>query len=295
MNSTQKDQLDIEFNREKKYRKHIVIIDSSMRDMSIYQEPSYYRINLPTTYKQVTKVRLITAEIPCSFYIFNAAQNNTTLHIGIYDSSHTTRLPMQTIVLPDGNYRTDTIATTLTDLLNNNALFKSESVTFTVSVDQTTYHLSIAASNRIVYIDTAYTGVVPNPNYAINNWGLEYYLGFLPNQITKSSSSTTACTANRMIKLNPINYILLDINEINGIDECNRSTNSAFAKIPINVNSFDMITLNDNNCCSYNESNLNPNIGKLNTLTVKWRFSDASLVNFNNADHSFTLEVISIE
>ena len=56
-----------------------------------------------------------------------------------------------------------------------------------------------------------------------------------------------------------------------------------------------MIMINDTNCCVYNESNLNPYIGKLNILTIQWRFSDMTLVNFNNVDHSFTLEIECIE
>lgn len=270
-----------------KFQKHIVLVDSNYRDRSKYPSPSSYRVELPSVYKQVKTVKLMSAEVPMSFYVFTSAKGFTTLHIGVYNASETTKLAMQTIQIPDGNYTTSTIASTLTSLLDANAFFQSEGITFTVAIDPTTYLLGIETSPaRKVYIDTS--------SYATDareiNWGLEYFLGFHKNTVTEGDP----CTASNVIKLNPYNYILLDISEVNGMDECGRATNTAFAKIPMNVNSFDTVMLSQD-MCTYNTSYLNPYISKLGTLTIVWRTYDMNLVDFNDADHSFTLEIECLE
>ena len=113
MQHIQRDQLDLEFQRRQKFRKHVVTIDSSLRDIQKYPSPTTYCMNLPTTYKQIRKVRLLTAEIPCSFYIFTYSKKNTTLNIGVYNSTNTSKLALQKITIPDGNYDINSMASTI--------------------------------------------------------------------------------------------------------------------------------------------------------------------------------------
>ena len=279
-------QQEVVSERAYRFQKHVLLIDSNLRDRSKYPTPTTYRIELPSVYKQVKTVRLLSAEVPLSFYVFTSAKGFTTLHIGIYDSDGIAKLALQSIVIGDGNYTIDSIKTTLEAALNANALFTSEGVTFTVSVDTTTFKLSVAATpSRIVYVDTT--------SYASSgeiNWGLEYFLGFPKNEVTEG----TTCTATNVIKLNPYNYLLLDIAEINGMDECGRARNTAFAKIPMNGNSFDVVMLSQD-CCTYNTSYLNPFISKLSNLTISWRMYDMTPINFNDSDHSLTLELECLE
>jgi hypothetical protein len=144
--------LDIEFERTKSLIKHEVLVDSQDRNIESYPNQTSYRLELPTVYKQVKKVRLLSMEVSSSFYIFRSEYNNTTLHIGIYNSFNTAPLALQEIILPDGNYDINTIGTELTSLLNANTLFSSQGVTFNVSVDQTTFLLNIVTTpSRITY------------------------------------------------------------------------------------------------------------------------------------------------
>jgi hypothetical protein len=282
--------LDIEFERTKSLTKHIVLIDSQDRNISSYPTQTSYKVELPVVYKQIKKVRLLSMEISSSFYIFKNEFNNTTLHIGVYDSLGTTKLALQEIILPDGNYDNTTIGTILTSLLNQNTLFISEGVTFNVYLDAATFLLNITnTSSRKIYIDTTYASSL-NLGSVIKNWGLEYYLGFAYDSIIEGIS----LKATQLLKLNPYNYLLLDIKELNRIDECNKGQYSAFAKIPITINSFDLISLYEN-CCTFNQAELNPYIGKLSSLTINWRFHDNTPINFNNVDHSFTLELECLE
>ncbi len=269
-----------------KFHKHILLVDSNHRDRSKYPSPTSYRVELPSVYKQVKTVRLMSAEIPMSFYVFTSAKGFTTLHIGVYNASSTSKQALQTIQIPDGNYTIDTIKSTLTAKLNANAFFTSEGLQFTVTIDPTTYLLSITSTRKIYVDTTSYSASGPDIN-----WGLEYFLGFEKNKVTEG---TPSCTGVNVIKLNPYNYILLDIEEVNGMDECGRATNTAFAKIPMNANSFDTVMISQD-MCTYNTSYLNPYISKLSNLTVIWRTYDMNPVDFNDADHSFTLELECLE
>jgi len=285
--------LDIEFERTKSLTKHVVIIDSQDRNITSYPSQTSYRLELPTVYKQVKKVRLLSMEISSSFYIFKSEYNNTTLHIGIYDSTNTFPLTLQEIILPDGNYNLNTIGSVLTSLLNANTLFTNEGVTLNVTVDQNKSVLNIFTTPaRRVYIDTTYVDTLYTTPQ-IRNWGLEYYLGFAYNTVI-TSSVESPLVASQLIKLNPYNYMILDIKELNRIDEANQGLNMAFAKIPITTNSFELITLYEN-CCTFNQSELNPYIAKLGTLTINWRFHDNRPIDFNNVEHSFTLELECLE
>lgn len=279
-------QHEIVSERSYRFQKHTVLVDSRMRDKSKYPTPSAYRIELPSVYKQVKTVRLFSAEVPLSFYAFTSSRGFTSLHVGIYNSLGTAKLAVQTITISDGNYTTDTIVSTLQTALNANSLFTSEGVTFTVAIDSVTKRVTLKCSpSRKVYVDTT--------SYASagdTNWGLEYFLGFPKNKVTEG----LVCSATSVVKLNPYNYMLLDIAEINGLDECGRATHTAFAKIPMNVNSFDVVMLSQD-CCTYNTSYLNPYVSKLSNLTISWRMYDLSPIDFNDSDHSFTLELECLE
>jgi len=283
----QMNQQELVSERCYRFQKHIVLVDSNYRDRSKYPSPSSYRVELPSVYKQVKTVKLMSAEVPMSFYVFTSSKGFTTLHIGVYNASETTKLSLQTIQLPDGNYTNSTIVSTLKSLLDANALFQAQGLIFTVAIDPTTQIMSIETSpSRRVYIDT--TSYTSNPKDT--NWGLEYFLGFRKNTVAEGSP----CKASNVIKLNPYNYILLDITEVNGMDECGRSTNTAFAKVPLNAKLFDTVMLSQDRC-TYNTSYLNPYISKLGTLTVVWRTYDMNQIDFNDADHSFTLEIECLE
>lgn len=284
--------LDIEFERTKSLTKHVVIVDSQDRNITSYPSQTSYRLELPAVYKQVKKVRLLSMEVSSTFYIFRSEYNNTTLHIGIYNNNNTAPLTLQTITIPDGNYDITTIGTVLRNLLNANTLFANEGITFNVSVDQNTFLLNIITTpSRITYIDTRYVDAL-YPTKQLRNWGLEYYLGFAYNTVS-TSTLNNPLVATQLIKLNPYNYMILDIKELNRIDE-GEKLNSAFAKIPITTKSFELVSLYEN-CCTFNQAELNPYIAKLGTLTINWRFHDNTPINFNNVDHSFTLELECLE
>jgi hypothetical protein len=67
-----------------------------------------------------------------------------------------------------------------------------------------------------------------------------------------------------------------------------------FAKIPITGNTNDIIFYRDF-YTPVNRSVMSPPLSQLKSLSVKFRFHNGQLINFNNVDHSFTLEFELLE
>lgn len=259
--------------------KHILSVDSRDRDYSLFPQNNQYIIKLPREYRNIVSIQLKSMELPSSYYVFSSVYQNTQLKINLYNISGNTIESSKTIILPDGNYNIIKLEDTLTLLLNN--VFTG--YTFTVTVNLVTLKLEITNNeNRYLEIDT--TVYYKSTS---SDWGLGYYLGFNKNTLLKA---LTIVSPNIVI-LNPYNYCLLELNdEFNKIEMTNVYSKPAFAKIPMGINNFDFI-FRDEKCCSFNETYFNPPLGKLEKLYIKWRFNDGNLVNFNNAEHSFTLQL----
>ena len=115
-------------------------------------------------------------------------------------------------------------------------------------------------------------------------------------------------TAPNVVNLSSVNYILLNIDTLNVMDESQPAMqyannpsvqlssrpgaihNGAFAKIPLIGNPFDLI-FRPPECCSFNVAVPSPVLNKLDRLVIKWKHHNQQIVHFNNCDHSFTLEI----
>jgi len=258
-----------------------VLIDS--RDRSLERDPNanQYRIKLPKTLRNVSSCRLVTAEIPGSFYVFHSNRSNVSLRVTAGGAS------ARTVQIPNGNYTGSSIATGLQGALNT--AFTADGVTFSVSVSETTNKISIASSSHpsdpvVVDCSDGQPGVGSGPS----DWGLGYYLGF-PKATT---TGTGLVTGTRIVLTKPEAYLLLKIKGLDTVLECglNGSTEllQCFAKIPFNIasNSFSVAYFDK----LITDNVLNPIVERLQWLDISLCFHDGSLVEFEGAEHSFTLE-----
>ena len=103
---------------------HLIMIDSADRDFVKYASESEYTISLPTTYKDVVRAALVSAEIPSTYDTVCAARGNSSLVMSVGASAATT------VTVPDGRYATvDALVAALQTALN--AAFSP--VTFTAT------------------------------------------------------------------------------------------------------------------------------------------------------------------
>jgi hypothetical protein len=256
--------------------RHVVLCDSADRSFDAYPTPNTYQLRLPNTYKNVIGVRLLSAEIPASFYVFTAALGNTTITIGT-----------TAVTIPDGNYTPATLATAV-ETAARAAGFTGMTVTLN------------ATTNKITFVyDNAFTvSAAAGASSATTQWGLAFFLGF--NKVAVASTYVNAAVgsgpqqvrAPRIVNTVPHRYLVMDVNEINQVDTTGESGNRAFAKMPLSKSETPFsVGYLDQKACISNPSTLKAPIATLDRLTIVWKYHDGKLVDFNSVDHSFTIEI----
>lgn len=258
---------------------HTVHIDSRDRDRG--NSPSAYRVRLPTTFRNVVSARVLSAEIPSSFYIFRAEYGNTSLKFVVYPPSAPEIT--HTITIPDGNYTVSQMGAALRTGLNE----AFAPLKFEVGLSKTTLKLSFANEDGYdMGVDT--TGSFDTHT---QEWGLGYYAGFRKDEILAGP----IVTAPRVASTNPYTYLILDIEELNGafeggMDGSAMAPHGCFAKIPFGTNSFEYVFM-DASQSPPESIRYTPPLPSLQSLRVRFRFHDGRLVNFEDIEHSFSVEI----
>ena len=244
--------------------KHTLLVDSRDRNAGT---PGSYRIFLPKVYHKVIGARLLTAEIPSSFYTFTAAAGNTTLYLTLEGEDE----PRE-IRIADGSYGANDLHVALAEALNENT-----DLTWSVSTSSTNLKMSLANNGLVDFTVDGTRGLGPS-------------IGFDGTVASFEGSATSS----RVVSLSPDAYIILDIDELNGIDENGAGGEGvgggAFCKIPLNSNSGEY-------CILENQRSTVPLVGvsvaRLDRLRIKFRLHDGTEVDFNGVEHSFTLEIVT--
>lgn len=245
-----------------------VHVDSRDRDFDRDPTSSQFTVKLPEALKNVASSVLVSAEIPLSYYVFSAARQNTSLTVSLNGSS-------KTITVADGNYSLATMQSAL-----KSALDAAFGAAFTVTISPITMKCTIAATGTVAVDATAAT--------RRTEWGLGYYLGFKGGVVT---SGTDSVTGDYVAMLNPENYLLIDIEELNGVSQCamyatGGAGKKTFAKVPLNGDSYQYNYYDKT--LTYVE--LRPQLTRLDRVRVSLRYHDGTLVDLNGADWSMSLE-----
>lgn len=287
---------------KKVYRKvkKTVLIDS--RDREPRCTPSKYTVKLPRVYENVYSVVLHTAEIPYTWYNFSQPFGNASFVV-----STNTDPTKVTLYIPDGNYSCESFPCVIQNALNT----QYGAGEFAVTYDSTTNRLSIRSST-ITSFTLHFNPIddVQKQSFCNNNfvglvtptstwWGLGFFMGFYRKDYTSDSLSTI--TSDFSVEVYPFKYIIMELEYMNKQDETlidgrlSGRIDGCFAKIPVATCPCEPIFYRELGCCFINESIMNPPISQLSQLSVKWRFHDGRPIDFNNADHSFSLEIVTLE
>jgi hypothetical protein len=250
-----------------------VHIDSRDRDHAVHPSSSSFVVDLPEGLNNVASCVLVNAELPLSYYVFAAERGNTTVLVSVDGGA------AQAVTVPDGNYTTAAMAAALKAALE--AAFAGS--TFEVSFSAVTMKCTITVTGGGAALAVDTTGAA-RPT----DWGLAYYLGFARGAVT---AGTGAVTGAFVANLNPENYLLLDIEEINGVSQAalynaGGSGRKTFAKIQLQGDQY-QYNFYDN---AGTAVHLRPQLAKLERLRVSVRFHDGSLVNLNGAEWSMSIE-----
>jgi hypothetical protein len=264
----------------KLYRKIRKTLHIDSRDRRPGTAPGDYTVTLPRIYENVYSVTLKTAEIPVSWYVFSTALNNVSFNL-------VTNIGSFTVTLDPGNYTIAEFIIALNDAFS--AVITAGSA-ITVSQDTSTGILIFLGSGAITSFTFAFS--TPTPS-VFTWWGLGYFMGFY--QINYVSSANVI-RGSFIPQPNPYNYILMELEFINKQDETavdNRLSGrveQCFAKIPTPGPTSDIIFFREYNAVPLNKSVMSPPLAQLKSLHIKFRDHNGRVLDFNNIDHSFTLE-----
>ena len=251
-----------------------LLVDSRDRDYAKYPSPGSYAVRLPQKFLNVRAAMLVSIEMPATFYVFTAARGNSTLRVGV-DGTYVN------VTIPDGNYTQTSMALALKTALETAFM----GPTFTITFSETTLQCTLLVSSGVaIAVDTTTT------NTTQTGWGLGYYLGFVKNTV---ASGTGSVTGPRIANMNPEQYVVLDIEELNDVREMglygSGESRKAFAKIQIPVNSFEVVVYETKTLLNRNE--ILPPLQKLDVLHVNFRFHDGTPVDFGFQEHSFEIQL----
>ncbi|AGE59592.1 hypothetical protein ATCVOR07043_989R [Acanthocystis turfacea Chlorella virus OR0704.3] len=255
---------------------HTLVIDSRDRDFSAYPSPGYYKLTLPKTYYNVTNARLISAEIPLSFYQFSSAMGNTTFDILIGSTTYT-------ITITDGNYSFASLKVELESVM-----------TIATGLQWTVLFDTITGTTRLFNTGPTEFSIIIGSQETPVDWGLLYYLGFEAD--ATYTSTLGSLTSPGLAIIFTTQYILLDIEELYGIDEGalygGVVGRRPFAKIPINPMDQGYAILNTSDCL-FDNIPQKPCLPRLDTIRVRFRYHNNNIIDFHGVNHSFTIRLES--
>jgi len=304
-------------NVNKPLKTKYVNIDTKFRDEYNYSQEANYNITLPERITDVTSMRVVSAEIPMSFYNISQALGNNSF--GFTFQSHTDSIPIVSfiITIPDGNYSINDLLTNMNSQMNINiqnyyylktSRYPTDTwITFFQSTKNNMTNITINYP-----VDVASTKDTYTINFRIKSDGtsdkfnfkntLGWLLGFR-NPIINIKNNIVSPLSQAAINLYGPKYLYL------AIEEFNKGNQSSFVtpmnKSLLNKNIIARIALNRNGGYDFGSvlpaNNFNGLLmsdtrsysGKIDLmkLNVQLLTENGTVVNLNGIDYSFCLEV----
>lgn len=284
--------------------KKLLSVHSEDRDITKWPSSTMFDIEIPVEYKNVVSLRLSDIEIPASYYVFTAKNQNISLTVELEDET-------QMVFISEGTYTPMQLTMELTNQLNN---CFPEDPDFQVFYSNTTMKFTFLHPKLFTF----YFNRSGNSMYEqYTQWGLGSYLGFCKQEYTstkKDYHSYGDCiyiagmyTIDAPFTANVFgdSYLYMELDYYNSIDELspytersnsmfnarqNGNHNASFAKIPT------LAIANQKQYISKESflSNIffsDPPLERIQKFKVKFRYHDGRPVDFGNTNFSFTIEV----
>lgn len=258
----------------------LINIDSKFRDVSKYPDPGSFTYILNEPLKNISFIRLASIELPTAFYTFLGMNDNISFTLTTPEGFYSD------IYIPEGNYDSTTMITTIQDIFNK--LNQENGTQFRISWNSINFKVTISNTipfNLILGNDTKHRS-------------LGYRLGYIfgDNNYLASNQSDSyddiageylyKWTADTFLNITKDEYLFVRINDYGVIYNANREKN-LLAKIILYDQQF--IVDNGANFLTKTYKFKQPvNISKFDIELVN---QFGKTVNMNYIDFSMTLEV----
>ena len=273
---------------------HYLVVNSNLRDTTLYPSGNSYTMHLTNPVHDVTRVELVQASVP------NVIQN-------LPDGTNVISLDGSTFSLPNGFYSANGLAAEV-----QNAIEPVTNVSVTYLSNEGKYLLSRPTTD-------------PNGNFTLTlSSTLATLMGFTSTSAGTSASvtnqtppttfnlyanndryqNTTFLKSDQLVNLTADNYVFLDVAELNTsrmqqaqkIETNSFSTSASqnnFGPIVLDVSSGAIKHFSETSDYIY-AVDYYPPISQLSRVTVRWRKTDGTPINFQGLnENSFMLKVTS--
>lgn len=257
---------------EDQWQRIVLTVDSRSRNLTT-DTPSKYVVDLPTPIANVKKVRLLSTEITNSQYTVNANNNKIDL-VDVTGGNI-----VYAVTLTPGTYTATDLATEI-NLRMNAALGALPNVIFTVTYNTVTSKLAITRVD--VPGNTFSLLFATGANYTKS---ARVVMGFNATDLV----AVTAATSSNIVNLSGESWVYMKIRGLGSITTI-ENLSDIFAKVIWNVPPRYV-------CYDSFQSNpiyFNPSLSFLRRLDVEFRQADGTLYDFNNVEHSYTLEIFTL-
>ena len=267
--------------------KRLLCIDSLFRPHYEGTSASDFIYFMPDYTKNVTSLKILSVELPVSWYLFSESAMNTTFYVKIGDAT-------ETFIIPDGNYTFEEIFALLNSLFDD----------YNEQNEGITLHAVLPPSKRlIITCNVAFTlRFFSETTSYRNTCGTN--LGFIKSEY-KAFSDPYTVQAEAMYGTNLDSYLFIDIDDFqrnflsNAVVSVTTSSlgvtsylgNNMMAKIPVN-NLFNKCINNDYGVLFTTRSYFGPvNLEKLHIRLLNRYGNEFSL---NNSNYSLSIEITEL-
>jgi len=266
-------------------------INSCFRHNYYQTSQTDFLYNLPVEIKNVSSMRLVSIEIPNSWYLFSSKKKNNIFTIIVFDKT-TKQTTNFTIQIEEGNYNFQN----LEHYLNNTYFYESDidyplqHIKFSINNNSLKSMFEILDENKLHY-EFSFDFFIDNNDNIMNTFG--WILGF---RIAKYLNITNLISEG-LFDAGGDRYIYLSINDF----QYNNNTSNivcfdknilnedVIAKIPMENGKLSLV-INDNN---NNLAKIRRYNGPINLSKIHIKLLDqfGCIIDLNNMDFSMTIEL----
>lgn len=246
-----------------------------------------FKILLPTTIKNVMRIRMASAEIPFIEYEFSGRHGNTTFAVKVGAATTFTKCDP----IPDGNYTAAQLVAAVEDSL------QAVHASFTCTHDPVTGLVTI--ENSAVTFSIYMASYDQEIAQRYSDWGIGYNLGFKKQILTSTlvSGTTYRLTGTRAAIISSTKYYLLQLECPDAVENVvhvvkDKGYIGAFAKVLLKDNAFNF-NFDDNSNLMRKEFTF---LAPVSVPFFTCRLLDAwgEVVDMQGMDWSLTVEVTEV-
>lgn len=286
---------------KKRVIKKILNIDSRFRDNYYSTSSTNYNLALPTNFNDVLQIQLLSIEVPQTYYNISKQYGNNFFTVVVNGAA-------EVISIPEGNYDPTTITTIINTQLTNlggdfaHVVFTCNLVNFIIIPTGTGQMLvgfdggqSIGATLELNFqadrfgIDDRFT---PLPLKL--GWMLGFRNGIYINNINYVSEGIFDYTGPKYFYLVVDDYNMSVVNNFYGAFNSSVLNKNILARISTQVKSTAYNVLEQNNVRNITPAREYMGPVNLNNLTIQLLDEFGRVVNLNNMDFSFSLELTTV-